>query len=411
MRDPVHASDQFFDDDDDDDDDFFIGNIADHHNYPPSANVYVESDPKESAAPRSQVSSDPDSDSDSSTGQIKVRTVVHTPADIESDDDLIILDPPETLTHKRKHGTRQTRNSSKSFEIRSRSPTPPPAKKRAYRVPSIATSVFDTDENDEFFKEIAREANRTPSGAREATPDQPRRIYNVRFVSKLDGSMEKAVQIKVLGKYDFASILPSVLSGFTREYKIPNVMKKMYTVENVTLYWKTAKLLNFMTCNSLKIPQAFDNEISDIDITMVSKDDEKAFEEKNNSKLLGEGTSNTKNFVTPDNVNSRVEEFENELKNIDEPKSNESAEYIDLDNQDDTCLIKIALVGQDNKKIFVHVRRSTTLRNVSEYYRIKKQLPERATLKLFFDHEQLDLDGNIAELDLENEDMIEVVLK
>lgn len=413
MPQPMRDSDQFVDEDDDDDDDFFIGNMNNDDEYSVVENVYVEFDPKERSKSKPKESSDLEEQSDSSGDAVEKRTRVQSIGDIDSDEEVMIIDSPRTTDHESRNSIRQTRNSSRCIEVRSRSPTPPPKRRRTHNYPSIAASLLETDENDEFFREIAKEAKRTPSGARETTPDQPRRIYNVRFISKLDGSIDKAVQLKVLGKYDFASVLPSVLNGFMKEYKIPIAMKKIYVAENVVLYWKTAKLLNFMTCNSLKIPQAFDDEISEIEITIVSKECEKAFEENMSSNFLeGELIVETGPEVSnSNNADSRVEEFEKELKGINELTPNDSVEYIDLDNQDDTGLIKIALVGQDNKKLFVNVRRSTKLHKVSEYYRKKKLLQKEATLKLVFDHEELDVDGNIGDQDLEDGDMIEVVLK
>lgn len=413
MPQPMRDSDQFVDDDDDDDDDFFIGNMNNDDEYSVVENVYVEFDPKERSKSKPNESSDLEEQSDSSGETIEKYTRVQAIADIDSDEELVIIDPPRTTDHERRNSMRQTRNSSRCIEVRSRSPTPPPKRRRTHNYPSIAASLLETDENDEFFREIAKEANRTPSGAKETTPDQLRRIYNVRFISKLDGSIDKAVQLKVLGKYDFASVLPSVLNGFMKEYKIPIAMKKVYVAENVVLYWKTAKLLNFMTCNSLKIPQAFDDEISEIEITIVSKEYEKTFEENMRSNFLGGKliVETGPDVSNSNNANSRVEEFEKELKGINESTPNDSVEYIDLDNQDETGLIKIALVGQDNKKLFVNVRRSTKLHKVSEYYRKKKLLQKEATLKLIFDHEELDVNGNIGDQDLEDGDMIEVVLK
>lgn len=419
MVDSTYRSTSFVDDDDDDDD-FFMGNISDvNDESPPLENVYVDADPKNKKEAKPEKSSDNEEDDlNSSDEPVRDKRKATTVNDSESDDNVIVLDSSDSDEDEiakpppPKKRTRNTRNSHKNIEtIPSRPPTPPRRSKRSKTTANAANNIMQPDENDEFFRKIAREFSHTPVGTREATPEQPRRIYNVRFQSKLDGSIDKAVQIKVLGKYDFESMLPSVLNGFIREYKIPTVMKKIYSQENVTLYWKTAKLLNFMTCNSLKIPQAFENEISDIDITIIPKEKEKEFEQMINSELL-EDIPNPSDTVDTGNLDERVEEFEEELKNIDNSTANhEMTELIDLEDEDNTDLIKIALVGEDNKKIFVNVRNTTILKKVAEYYRAKKKLSKDININLIFDHEKLDLNETIGDQDMEDEDMIEVVAK
>ncbi|GAV50193.1 hypothetical protein ZYGR_0U00490 [Zygosaccharomyces rouxii] len=416
MVDSTYRSNSFSDDDDDD---FFMGNIGDANDEsPPIENVYVDAEPRNKDQQKLDKTSDnEEEDSDSSDEPIQNKRKSEAVSDAESDDNVIVLDSSESdednaKPSPRNRRTRITRNSSKTTGVvPSRSPTPPRRTKRSRTTPNIANNFLEPDENDEFFKQIAKDFNHTPLGTRETTPEQPRRIYNVRFLSKLDGSIDKAVQIKVLGKYDFASMLPSVLNGFIREYKIPNVMKKIYSQENVTLYWKTAKLLNFMTCNSLKIPQAFENEISDIDITVIPKEKENEFEQMINSRLL-EDEQNPPDTAETGNLDARVEEFEKELKNVDNSTTNhETTELIDLEDEGDTDLMKIALVGEDNKKIFVNVRNTTILTKVAEYYRIKKKLPKDINIKLIFDHEELNLNESIGDQDMEDEDMIEVLTK
>lgn len=402
----------------DDDDDFFMGNMDEDDEFPPVEDVYVEAKPEDKEEKKFDMSSASEEEADSdSSGDISYseRKAAET-NNAESNNNVIVLDSSDSDNDnepsRRDRRTRNTRNSSKTTEaMPSRSPTPPKRTKRAKTTPSIAQNLLEPDENDEFFKEIAREASNTSVGTREVTLEQPRRIYNVRFLSKLDGTIDKAVQIKVLGKYDFSNMLPSVLNGFITEYKIPAAIKKIYSAENVTLYWKTAKLLNFMTCNSLKIPQAFENEISDIDITVIPKHQEEKFESEINSKLLDD-EQNAPDIGETGNVDARVEEFENELRDVDDSNANiESTEVVDLEDEDTSELMKIALVGRDNRKLFVNVRNTTTLSKVAEYYRDKKQLPKNTDVKLIFDHEELRLNESIGDQDMEDEDMIEVVTK
>lgn len=417
--------------DDDDDDDFFLGNIEEDI-YQETENVYVDAKPARIGAetPKVDIGDAPDSDSDCQNE--KQRT-----SDIESDtSDVSGLAAPSNKYSRATSGRqRNKKKNSISSDIstastpemvRSDSTSPQPNTKRQ-KCNNAMASFLEPDENEEFFREIAKEARKIPSCAKESTPEQPRRIYNVRFLSKLDGTMNKAIQMKTLGKYDFSSILPSVLNGFVKEYGIPTIMKKTYNVDDVTLYWNNAKLLNFMTCNSLKISQAFENEISDVEITVVSKEYERKFEEDTRLKLLEEEQAAAKELLAireseislnkDDKTNRDIEEFEKELKSSKENNrklsgfaQNKAIEYIDLEDDDKIDTIKLALMGQDNKKLYVNVRTSTPFSKLADYYKSHKQLPKKTKLKLIFDHDELDSKRTVGEEEMEEEDMIEVVI-
>ncbi|GMC28382.1 unnamed protein product [Saccharomyces cerevisiae] len=292
--------------------------------------------------------------------------------------------------------------------------------------------LYTYDENDDFFKELAKEAKKSTTISKESTPDQRKRVYNIKFLSKLEGTINKAVQVKVLGKYEFSKILPAALDGLMKSYKIPKVMKDIYKVENVTLYWNNAKLLTFMTCNSLHIPQDFENEVSDIDVTIVSKEYEKNFEATLESKLKEEEAAllikerqemeRKLERKRNEQEESEYREFESELKNVEETqeiKENDTVMNTKLLQEGGSLsgnsssmeeVMRIALMGQDNKKIYVHVRRSTPFSKIAEYYRIQKQLPQKTRVKLLFDHDELDMNECIADQDMEDEDMVDVII-
>lgn len=336
---------------------------------------------------------------------------------------LVAISSPESNLSEDKRLPRSRSRSSSS--IRSISP----AGKYKRQKSSL---LYTYDENDDFFKELAKEANKNTSISKESTPGQRKRVYNIKFLSKLEGTINKAVQVKVLGKYEFSKILPAALDGLMKSYKIPKVMKDIYKVENVTLYWNNAKLLNFMTCNSLHIPQDFENEISDIDVTIVSKEYEKNFEATLESKLKEEETAllikerqeieRKLEKKRNEQEESEYREFESELRNVEETqemKENETVidtkrlqgdDRLSGNNSDREKVMKIALMGQDNKKIYVNVRRSTPFSKVAEYYRIQKQLPQKTCIRLLFDHDELNMDECIADQDMEDEDMVDVVI-
>ncbi|CAB4253761.1 similar to Saccharomyces cerevisiae YDR363W ESC2 Sumo-like domain protein [Maudiozyma barnettii] len=291
------------------------------------------------------------------------------------------------------------------------------------------------DENDLFFKELSRkkspptiEASALQSSATSTTAET-KRLYTIRFISKLDGSINKSVRVKVLGKFTFGKILPSALQGLQKAYKIPAVMKKIYQVDNVTLYWNSAKVLDFMTCNSLNIKQSFENEISNVDITIISKEMEKSIEltsrterqeaevreAMEQAQLSGPNDSNKDINGSKHNDQSAdliIEEFERELQdavlpNITTNTTTRNDQTPDIEN-DAEEVMKISLVGNDNKKIFVNVREGTILSKLTDYYRKQKKLPQNTNFELFFDDEKLNLSMTINSYDIEDEDMIEV---
>ena len=83
---------------------------------------------------------------------------------------------------------------------------------------------------------------------------------------------------------------------------------------------------------------------------------------------------------------------------------------VDLEDEDELEVIKLALVGQDNARLYVNVRRSTPFSKVAEYYKLHKPLPMEVNLNLYFDHEKLDLNETVGDQELEDEDMLEVVI-
>ncbi|QLG72054.1 hypothetical protein HG535_0C04080 [Zygotorulaspora mrakii] len=352
--------------------------------------------------------------------------IVDPPQDIKT----ATISPRKRQSRRRGPRGRQFRSDSdsdKSYRSEnSQSPEPRPKRQKSS---STVASLLEPDENEEFFNEIAKETTARSFETRKINSEQLKRIYNIRFLSKLDGTINKTVQVKVLGKYELSSILPTVLERLVKKFEIPDVMRNIYAAENVSLYWNNAKLLKFMTCNSLGVAQTVKDEISNIDILMVPKEYESKFEEDIRIQLLKEeaeaakealrrknnheiSTSNFKDQLTGD-----IDEFERELKNSEDIKNSHlfsnqdiEVECINLDSDDHDELIKVALVGDDNKKLYVNVRTSTYICKIVEYYKEHKDVPENAVIKLVFDHEELDQSQTVGQQDLEDEDMIEVVV-
>ncbi|KAL3235086.1 Protein ESC2 [Nakaseomyces bracarensis] len=265
------------------------------------------------------------------------------------------------------------------------------------------SSVQEPDENDIFFQSLAKRSKSLPSVARETAESrsQDDRVYYVQFISRIDGTRGKSLQVKALGRHEFNKLVTAALSGFMKTYGLPSVMKPLYTAENTVLYWNKVKLLGFMTCNSLKIPQRYENEVCYLEVKVIPKDQEDEFIEAELQSLQGEPQDETKTKKTQDETKTQIEEFEKELRDDIAPQ--------DIINIEDAPnVMRVALVGQDNKKIVVNVRPSTVFDKLIQYYRIQKQLPQRARITLVFDDEELNPHQTVASQQMEDEDMIEV---
>ena len=325
---------------------------------------------------------------------------------------------------------------------------PPATKKKNRKVitgsreaPKGVTSIInpdeDEDEDDEFYRAI-REAKTT--GTKSKVPHNPKRIYNIRFVSKLEGTIDKCVKVRVLGKFTFSRILPLSLEGLVKAYRIPSSIRSKYDAKNVTMYWNGAKLLDFMTCDSLKIEQAYEGEVSNVEIVLFSREDSRNMEMMYELSLIreeqGVNTDSGKHLslkdvasaaviangsTTQDSSDLIIEEFEKELEdvknashgivasngnsNVEQPLLTEG---INKEGQD---VLTISLVGEDNKKLLVRVHEWTKLSKVVEYYRTQKSIPKKAKITLYFDNEPLELSRSVGDYDIEDEDMLDVMVQ
>lgn len=437
------------------DDDFFMASASEDEDELRNElqNVIVESSKKIEEPEDTKLNLSSDTDGSVYSKEKRPETIKKKPED-NSDEEFEVIsknDDAEISTRKRTRSSRKSiesndqiildsSNPSSAKNSRSNSFSSDTESTQKKVKTNNSTHMDSDDENDEFFKELAK--NRTPKTTKSieevpsAPENQPKRIFSIRFISKLDGTINKSVRVKVLGKFPFSKILPSALEGLIKAYKIPNIMKKFYTVENVALYWNNAKLLNFMTCNSLNIKQSFENEFSNVDIMLVSKemgksmeltseleilrDEQKLMDEKKKAaeKKMGQNSDNINKEKSADLV---IEEFERELQDIIESDIQDKV-YSQVDTEEDNKsssisdqtighdVFQISLVGQDNKKLSVNVRNSTLLSKLTTYYRAQKNLPQNTNLELLFDDEKLNLNKTIGDQDIEEEDMIDVVI-
>ncbi|EDO15451.1 hypothetical protein Kpol_1027p26 [Vanderwaltozyma polyspora DSM 70294] len=304
--------------------------------------------------------------------------------------------------------------------------------------PSKRQKYEEEEENDDFSKAIRMNSNTLTNVPSPTSDMAPNRIYNITFTSKLDGSVDKKLQARVLGKQQFSEIMQPILDSYSKIYKVSRVKKRNYKTDLVTVYWDRAKLLPFMTCNSLKIPLEFQSEISHIELTIISKENEQQFEADIKAQLEVDQKENTnktevgssKNFGIESQIDEnkkKYEEYENELNEsipISVPSQGTAEDPMHIDGDEENAvdiigkattdlqqnIVKLALVGNDNKKIFVNARETTRFFKLAEYYILHRKLPKSTKVKLIFDDEQIDLDSMVKDQDVEDDDMIEVVI-
>ncbi|CUS21806.1 LAQU0S04e01200g1_1 [Lachancea quebecensis] len=311
--------------------------------------------------------------------------------------------------------SKRRRRSDSSLEEISQAPRPARLLRGNSRGGSraVQTESFpkhERDEDDKFFEELEREVGRTASTLKEGSPAVVQRVYNIKFISDLEGSAGRRINVKVKGKQSFDQILPIALKTIIKEYNVPDALQPAYETDKVTLYREGVKILNFMNCNSLQIPLEFNDEVCDVCLTIISKGQEQNFEalyeqnKRNSHDLIPSLTE--PGTETPDFT---VEEYEKELRSVDYNKNGNLQDQLRMEPADDT--IRIALMSQNNKKITVTARPETTFAALAGYYQKLTSLPPQQHIELFFDNEKLDLNRKVSDADMEDDDIVEVVIK
>lgn len=276
-------------------------------------------------------------------------------------------------------------------------------KHKRSRTAPLRNAIPQEDETDSFFEELSRDkkqrgANRSlTTDTTAGTPREVRRIFNVRFRSQLEGSLGKSVQVKVLGSQRFSRILPEALKALS------NATGSIYTMENVAMYWNDARLLTFMTCNSLRIPQVLEDEISDVEVTLISSSEVERREQEQEAAVESERKlSVTSCAPAPDSLELQFERELTETQDTPELSQN----HIETP-EPDSDIIRLTLVDK-TERLMVRVRPETSLSKLLDHYKVRKKLPRRTKLRLRFDNELLDSKQTVQDAQLEDEDMIEV---
>lgn len=80
-------------------------------------------------------------------------------------------------------------------------------------------------------------------------------------------------------------------------------------------------------------------------------------------------------------------------------------------NDEQTQYFSIFVAGKDKKRFKVSVKPSTKISDISNFYLEKAGLPLSTKIKLVFDDDDLDMNGIVGDTELEDEFMVDVVLK
>ncbi|CEP60668.1 Esc2p LALA0_S01e16248g [Lachancea lanzarotensis] len=268
----------------------------------------------------------------------------------------------------------------------------------------------EEDEDEQFFKELAREAGRSASTV-EKSPSLPvNHIFNIRFTSHLEGSMDKTVKLKVNGFHTFTQILPLALNLLLKEHNVNKELRHHYQSDKVSIYRGGVKILDFMTCNSLQVSTDPDIKFIEYSLTLVPKVSEEDYkttlEKKNQSEtsLLADDptvdANDTSFFSGDDDVYNSQNSESNHIYILDD----------DLSPEDQASTTRIALMAKNNEKTHVNVHQDTSVATLSNHFRSVHNVPAERHIDLYFDNEKLAPSQLTRELDLEDEDIIEVRL-
>lgn len=271
------------------------------------------------------------------------------------------------------------------------------------------------DEEDQTLDFLSELVGKAEVFLKEHSPDNsPRRIYNINFISQIDGSRDRKVNVKVTGRKTFETILPIVMDTFVKTYRIKKSLQNFYIPADLTMFRNGVEVLPFSNCDSMRIPALKDLEQIQVEIIIVHKSMCNHYKEeykKNRTSRLKSLEVGRPDFdeevlqvLSP---TSRFDDFEKELE--DAPKlAGSDADLVFDQNEKSRKCIKIMLVDKNNSRVPISVTPDTVFTAVIEKYREIKSIPYSFQIKLFFDHSQINPLSTVSDEDVEEGDMIEV---
>ncbi|CAH00000.1 Esc2p [Kluyveromyces lactis] len=278
------------------------------------------------------------------------------------------------------------------------------------QTPSINTQ----DEMFDFLKEVTSNAKNHADTHNNGKVTK--RIYNINFISTLEGSQDKRVNVKVTGNKTFESILPITIRTFIQSYKIPRRLRIFYTPAELVLFRAGVEVLPFSNCDSLRIPKTVSEYETTVDLVIVHSADANNY--KTEYKRIRE--SRLQSFLDESNIeeqdpleqparDEKFKLFEKELESA--PKLAERTDdVIDLLDSDieSSNSIRLTLIDKANKRTSISVWPNTTFTEIANRYKTISSLSEDANVLLIFDNEELNPAATVLSEGLEEDDILEI---
>lgn len=235
--------------------------------------------------------------------------------------------------------------------------------------------IITTDENARLL--YANERAKKMSAVKtedEEEEDNENGLYNVEIEDTIRGGTNS---VSVVSNMSVSELL------FMYKYKMKLPSELDLKVQ------KEDKFLN--VDESLKINEVVKNTVLKV---TYSLEELSKLEEEMKSKAANEGED---------------DEDDDDDEDIDvATKGNEVQEIGSGGNNEEYFTIFIA--GKDKKRYKVRVKPSTKISEISTFYKNKAGITENTSLKLLFDDEEMDMDGVVADTELEEDFMIDVIV-
>lgn len=224
--------------------------------------------------------------------------------------------------------------------------------------------------------------------------ENSKRKYQITVTSRLPGSEGKGIAVELKGSKPFGKLNAAVLKHLKSICNIPTEHLHLYHENAVVLQWKLrVRLDETMRPAFLPLPPMMENEKAYVAVDLVTK--AAVFNESADKEAWMdlEQKMESENALIQDFVEEASSDLsEPELLEMEEKKESEDAFTVVLRDQDG--------------KLEVRVTPQTKLAKLVEFY--KKKRGKKGPVVLEFDDEELDLEGVVADTELEDEFVVDV---
>lgn len=245
------------------------------------------------------------------------------------------------------------------------------------------------------------------------TDDSDEKV-KVTFISQLTGFSKCIVIVSLKRKKTLRSITDKIIKTIMKQK--PGTVYT-YSSEDCSFYHNGVKLNKFNTIADLQKGPPTEN----VEITIVSADVEKDLfktsYEKMKSIELEEGKLK-KLYNQMETVDANYNKIDEELRQMEtvtaEKYTDEIGEVEDVaeeENAADDGKFSIKLLDKFNTPMVIKVTGDMTIADVLEMYKKDNKRAEGCTVVIMFDGDVVDLTDTLEDLGLEDDDMLEFVLK